>query len=216
MRSLRISVIRKSKDFRRKDGVRDSSKTMLIVCEGLTEEIYFKSLRSHLGLKTTEICIADNKKDSAPINLVKKAQILHHQDDGYDLIYCVFDRDEHPSFHAARTLIKKLSTQKTKPIPIYESVSIPCFEFWILLHYQRTDKSFSSSNEIIDTLLNQHLKCYKKNDDQLSKELVSKVDIAIQNAIWLENLEHILNENPMTNVHHLVQKMQIFKLKMSG
>jgi hypothetical protein len=108
----RISVVRKSKGFRRKDSIRESSPAMLIVCEGITEEIYFKSLRSQLNLKTTQIVIANNKKDSAPINLVKKAEELQHQDDGFEIIFCVFDKDQHQSFDSARAKIKKLSSQK--------------------------------------------------------------------------------------------------------
>ena len=214
MRSLRISTVRKSKDFRRKDSVRESSQTILIVCEGLTEEKYFKSLRTALGLKSTEIVIADNKKDSAPINIVKKAELIHLRDDGYDYIYCVFDKDEHQSFQSARTRIQKLSNQKRMPLPIFEAISIPSFEFWVLLHFQKTDKAFNSSSEIIDVLIkNKHINNYKKNDDTLAKNLVGKVDIAIKNSIWLETLEHVQNENPSTNVHQLVQKMQSFQFK---
>jgi hypothetical protein len=210
----RISVIRKSKGFRRKDSIRETSLTMLIVCEGLTEELYFKNLRSLLGLKTTEIIIADNKKDSAPINLVKKAEELHYRDDGYDNIFCVFDKDQHQSFHAARSKIQKLSSQKRMPIPIEEAVSIPCFEFWVLLHFKKTDMAFKSSHEIIELLSkNRHIKHYRKCDVVLMKTLMEKVDIALQNAIWLEKLGHIQNENPMTSVHKLVQKMKDFQAK---
>ena len=31
---------------------------------------------------------------------------------------------------------------------------------------------------------------------KLAKELVGRVDIAIQNAIWLESLRELLDENP--------------------
>jgi len=213
VRPLRISTVRKSNDFRRKDSVRESRQTILIVCEGLTEEKYFKCLRGQLCLKTTEIVIVDNKKDSAPINLVKKAEVIHSQDDGFDFIYCVFDRDKHQSFQSARARIKKLANQKRMPVPIFEAISIPSFEFWVLLHFQRTDKAFNSSSEIIDVLIkNKHINNYKKNDDTLAKNLVGKVDTAINNAIWLETLEHVQNENPSTNVHQLVQKMQSFQL----
>ena len=187
---------------------------MLIVCEGTTEEIYFKSLRSQLNLKTTQIIIANNKKDSAPINLVKKAEELQHQDDGFEIIFCVFDKDQHQSFESARAKIKKLSSKKKMSIPIYEAVSVPCFEFWILLHYKKTDMAFQSSREIIELLTkNQYIQHYRKCDLVLMKELMEKVDIALQNAIWLENLDYIQNENPMTSVHKLVQKMKDFNLR---
>ena len=211
MPQKRISVVRKSKGFKRKDSIRESSPAMLIVCEGITEEIYFKSLRSQLNLKTTQIVIANNKKDSAPINLVKKAEELQHQDDGFEIIFCVFDKDQHQSFDSARAKIKKLSSQKKMSIPIYEAVSVPCFEFWILLHYKRTDMAFKSSREIIELLTkDQYIQHYRKCDYLLMLELMEKLEIALQNAIWLENQDYIENENPMTSVHKLVQKMKDF------
>lgn len=74
--------------------------------------------------------------------------------------------------------------------------------------------AFKSSHEIIELLSkNRHIKNYRKCDVVLMKTLMEKVDIALQNAIWLEKPGHIQNENPMTSVHKLVQKMKDFQAK---
>jgi hypothetical protein len=71
--------------------------------------------------------------------------------------------------------------------------------------------AFKSSREIIELLTkNQYIQHYRKCDYLLMLELMEKVDIALQNAIWLENQDYIENENPMTSVHKLVQKMKDF------
>lgn len=202
----RISTVRSPKEFRRSEAVREVRKTLLIVCEGETEERYLKNLKRNLGLTNAAIVINSSNKDSAPMNLVKKAEAIHATDKGYDFIYCVFDRDQHSSFQAARDRIRELAGRSRRSIPIAEAVSVPSFELWALLHYEKTDRAFSNSREIQDRLV--QLGCvekYDKGDDTFSKILVSRVSTAIAHALWLEKRTNIIDENPMTNVHRLIE-----------
>ncbi len=205
MPRIRISAARSSQAFKRKEGFREVKKTILIVCEGETEEKYFKNLKSSLGLTNATIFIVGSNKDSAPINLVRKAEAIHVADNGYDFVYSVFDRDQHSSFNAARERIRQLAGRPLKAIPIYEAVSVPSFEFWVLLHFERTDRSFSDSQEIEEHLVRSgHISRYNKGDNSLSKLLVGKIESAVEHALWLEGRTGIIDENPMTNVHQMV------------
>ena len=210
MNGRRISSARKVKDFARREGTRLVRKTMLIVCEGMTEEKYLKVLRSSLGLSNADIVICDNDRDSAPINIVRKAEALYKSDSDYDFVYCVFDRDQHQSFVAAREKIKRLAQKTKKPLPISEAVSIPSFEFWVLLHYEKTDRSFNDAQQIQDHLQRcKYIEQYVKGSDVFAKQLVLKVEDALRHATWLENRTNIINDNPMTNIHRMIDVMKL-------
>lgn len=201
----RASSLRSFQTFKRKEGTREAKKTILIVCEGETEEKYFKNLKGILGLTNATIFVAGSGGDSAPINLVRKAETIYADDRGYDFIFCVFDRDQHSTFCAARERIKQLASRSKRALPICEAVSVPSFELWVLLHYEKTDRSFSGAQEIQEYLVRSgHISRYSKGDDVLSKLLISRLEPALINAKWLEDRKGIADENPMTNVHHMI------------
>lgn len=214
MRSRRLSTLRSERSFSRKAGKTPPKEVTLIVCEGETETKYLKTLCQTLRLTTASIYVCDNGTDSAPINLVNRAERLNLTNDGYDHIYCVFDKDVHESFDRARERIQALNKRSRKPLPIKEAISIPSFELWILLHYEQTDRSFNNSAEVVRYITNQnHIRVYKKADDSICQELVGKLETAITNAVWLEKRGHTKNENPMTNVHKLVEHIKEISIK---
>jgi RloB-like protein len=216
MSSRRLSPLRSERSFARKAGKNSPKEVTLIVCEGETETKYLKTLCQTLRIATATIYVCDNGTDSAPINLVSKAEQLNLTNDGYDHIYCVFDKDVHESFDRAREKIQVLSKRSRKPLPIKEAISIPSFELWVLLHYEQTDRSFINSAEIIRHITNQnHIRAYKKADDSICQELVGRVETAIVNADWLEKRGHTKNENPMTNVHKLIEHIKEISIKQS-
>lgn len=214
MPSRRLSTLRSERSFARRAGKTPPKEVTLIVCEGETETKYLKTLCQTLRLTTASIYVCDNGTDSAPINLVNRAERLNLTNDGYDHIYCVFDKDVHESFDRARERIQALNNRSRKPLPIKEAISIPSFELWILLHYEQTDRSFINSAEVVRYIANQnHIRVYKKADDSICQELVRKIETAIANAVWLENRGHTKNENPMTNVHKLVEHIKEISIK---
>ena len=58
----------------------------------------------------------------------------------FDRVYALFDRDEHESYHAALTtasaLDGKLRNDEKKFIRFLAVASVPCFELWLLLHFE--------------------------------------------------------------------------------
>lgn len=67
-----------------------------------------------------------------PLNIVKEA--IKRQTK-FDQVFCVIDRDTHEKFADA------LQLAKDKP-KITLTVSYPCFEFWLLLHFVHTRKPY--------------------------------------------------------------------------
>ena len=178
------------------------------MCEGETEQIYFQTTRSHLGLTTAEVVVADKTKGSAPISVVDYAQERAREPGGYDHIFCVFDRDSHESFDRARTKIHELANRARNPIPIHGTTSVPCFEIWVLLHFEKTDSPFTKCDDVVERIRRQHIDGYTKADPNTAKRLMTHIEAALINSVWLENRTGIVNETPSTLVHKLVQHLK--------
>lgn len=203
----RSPITRLSRSLQRKPGKRLPRSTTLVVCEGETERAYFKTIRHHYRLSNAEIVIAETNQDSAPINVVTCAKQKNDRAGGYDHIYCVFDRNGHESFERAREMIRSLARAGKNALPIQEIVSIPCFEVWILLHFERTDTSFGSCHEVIQRVRS-HLPRYEKTDEKISKHLINHLDTALAHADWLAGRGESNRYNPYTTVQTLLRHLQ--------
>lgn len=204
-----ISNLRGSGSFRRTSGQKPPRSITLIVCEGETEQEYFEAARIKYGLTTAEIILAENTKGPAPISVVGCAEEKCGEQGGYDCVYCVFDRDGHESYDRAREKIKTLADRKKKPLPIQEAISIPCFEFWVLLHFQKTDAPFRKCSAVIQRIREHHMPGYEKANAVIAKSLMERVEEAIGNAEWLEEQAPNNNYNPYTSVHRVLRHFQM-------
>lgn len=203
-RRMPISKPRDSGSFRRTAGQKPPRSITLIVCEGETEQEYFAAARIQYGLTTAEIVLAENTKGAAPVSVVACAEAKCTERGGYDRIYCVFDRNGHESFGRARERMATLAGRKNKPLDIREAISIPCFEFWLLLHYEKTDAPFNHCADVIERL-RKKLPGYEKAEATIAKQLTPRLKEAVENAAWVENRAERNGYNPYTSVHHVLQ-----------
>ncbi len=180
----------------------------MIVCEGETEEAYFEAARTHLDLTTAEVVIADNSRGSAPISVVNCAEQRSREMGGYDMIFCVFDRDRHESYGRAREKIRGLAARSRHRLNIREAVSVPCFELWVLLHFERTDRPFSDCAEVVARIRSDHLEGYQKANDKIAEQLMLRADTALANARWLAERAAIQDENPSTSANIVLQHLK--------
>lgn len=202
----RISPILELRSFRRRGQQKPPRSITLIVCEGETEQVYFEEARVKYGLSTAEIILADNTVGPAPISVVECAQARCAERGSYDHVYCVFDRDGHESFDRARERIRHLAGRKKSPLPIMEVISVPCFEFWVLLHFERTDAPFERCVAVVQRIRDQnHLPSYEKAHAAIARQLVARTDNAIANAEWVEARAANNDFNPYTSVHHVLR-----------
>jgi hypothetical protein len=202
----RISKLLEHRSLLRRGKQKLPRSITLIVCEGETEQIYFEAARIKYGLTTAEITLADNTVGPAPISVVQCAEGKCAERGGYDKVFCVFDRDGHESFDRARNRIKSLADRKKNPLPIKEAISVPCFEFWVLLHFERTDPPFERCAAAIQRIRDQHhMPEYEKADATVAGKLMAKVEDAIGNADWVEGRAENNAYNPYTSVHHVLK-----------
>ena len=123
---------------------RESYDRVLIVCEGAkTEPNYLRELVAHYQVSGANVQIT-GEGGSAPKSVVDLAIKSFEKDPDYDSVFCVFDRDGHSTYAEAlqrvrdKKLIRRAGKRKVGEARFEAIVSVPCFEYWILLHYEDT------------------------------------------------------------------------------
>jgi hypothetical protein len=204
---------RSERSFQRHDEQRREGKLVLIACEGKkTEPGYFREIAKRWGIRRSQVTILDQVGGTDPLSVVKAAEGEAERKKGnpegieYEEIWCVFDREgEH--FKPA-TFDKALKHARNKG---YEcAVSVPCFEFWYLLHFRRTARGFSDKNEIVRVLR----KSLPEHDDpqEAVKKLEPRTNDAIENAQWIRaDNARGGRDRPSTDVDRLVVSLMEMK-----
>jgi hypothetical protein len=86
-------------------------------------------------------------------------------------------------------------------LPIDEAISVPCFELWVLLHFEQTDASFADCSAVSRRIRELHMEEYKKADAAVARDLMQKLNDARKHAEWLEKRAEDNEYNPYTSVY---------------
>ena len=187
---------------------RNRKKTILIAFEGknATESLYFKNFNDRN--KPYNIIMAKGNCTD-PVNLVKSLikQMKYQEikvEDG-NKVYCVFDTDEDPRKNEQ---IKE-ATILAKSHEIEVITSSPCFEDWILCHFEKTTSKLTNK-EAFEKVV-KHIPKYKKSYD-IYNDIYDKTEVAIKNAKFQEKY-HLKSgrnikstfANPSTEVYRIVE-----------
>ncbi len=141
------------------------------------------------------------------LSLVERAiELGSHDEDGYNQIWCVFDRDSFPPerFNAALDLARRQGVKVA-----YSNQS---FELWYLLHFHYFNTGMTRSDYCnrLGELLGHR---YEKNDESMYRDLECRQEDAIRNARRLLEQYCPLNperDDPSTTVHQLVEQLRRF------
>ena len=196
-------------------------KRVLIVCEGKkTEPNYFYSLIANLKLTAFELEI-DSVSGSAPKSVVEFGIKKFELDSDIDLVFFVFDKDNHDSYTDALSMVENLKTKRKYKCKIISAItSNPCFEVWFLMHFGSYDKPFSSSarkspcDNVIAALRKQNcFRNYSKGQRNHFDLLSNRLNIAKENAAQVLKQSEATGDrkhygNPTTFVHELVIELQ--------
>lgn len=194
----------------RKSKKRERYKVIMIVCEGSkTEPNYFKGLRNELGLNPANIQIECCPNGNDPVSIINHA-INEHKKNDYDKIYCVFDKDAHSNYQQA---LNKIRTHSNNKKPIYAIPSVPCFEYWLLLHFEDSSKPYQqkgnkSAGEQLKSEIKKHIKHYNEADKDVFVKTKENLQIAITRAKQIESAQKNNDtDNPSTKVYKLVEDL---------
>lgn len=208
---------RSKRQLERRAAKREAYAKVLVVCEGQkTEPFYFADLRNHFRLHTANVEICGDC-ESDPGSVVRFAQQRYREErdtgDGFDKVYCVFDKDAHHSYSEALSMIAS-----AKPRDTFTAInSVPCFEYWLLLHFIYSTKPYvaspgNSAGSQIITDLKQYLPNYLKGTKGLFTQLLSSLEFAKNGAERsLVAANSASTDNPTTHVHKLVNFLQNIK-----
>ncbi len=181
-----------------------------LVCEGRkTEPNYFNSLLRSVGIKRADP--AFKAKDHSPLGVAREAKSVYKEAIRDKIpadkifVFAVFDRDGHTGVPEAIDILRDT--------PVKAIFSNVCFEVWILLHYEQTQRQFANCDEVIAYIEHHHDPNYTKSGDLFS-QLKNQIPTAIAHAKWLNETHWKYDDrpawerNPYTDVHKAVGMIQ--------
>lgn len=186
---------------------------VLIVCEGAqTEPNYLRELVRYYQLSSANVEITGDS-GSAPMSVVEYAIQRFEADPDYNSVFCVFDRDQHSRYGGAlerirtKKLVRRDGRRKLGTARFEAVTSVPCFEYWILLHYRYTTTELARFGDV-HHLLRQipEQAGYAKGAQGLFVATRTRLDDALSNADRA-NAEAARNntDNPTTRIPVLIR-----------
>lgn len=173
---------------------REERSQVLIVCGAKeTEPAYFTGLKSHRRNPAISVKVKE-KGGTDPEGVVHYATKLRGFRD-YDEVWCVVDVDEYDLDGAVR-----LAKQEAVNL----AVSNPCFEYWLLLHFEECTAPMSRYADVKPKLV-KHVPAYDKTALKFG-DFVEGVDLAVRRAKQsCPELGTARSRNPATGVWRLVE-----------
>lgn len=153
---------------RRFSKIRKTRPVYFVFCEGETENAYINLLRSHFRFPI-EI---KSKVIGTSITRAKIKRMLEGNIDWTkDKVFLIYDSD-----------IESINTKLGQIEFALSIFSYPCFEAWLLLHFQESINSDSCDD--VTSQIRTHYPAYKKGEisTKLGALLVEKMTFAITNA----------------------------------
>jgi len=189
--------------FERKKPSLKPQARVLVICEDTKSSLqYLNDAARHFRAYAEVDIVHCGKND--PLNIVQEAMERQRL---FDHVYCAIDRDRHENFDEALALAK--AHKKISVIASY-----PCYEFWLLLHFQKTRKPYigvgkNSSGDLLGKDLRKlaGMENYEKgSSENLFDRLIDRLPTARQRAAQV--MAEALNDgelNPSTQLHELIE-----------
>lgn len=190
-------MTRRENSQTRRKPYRQPADRVLVVCGGVhTEPEYFEGMRK--SYRNAAVKIVVRKSGKAPDELVRLAMTIRDRDpESFDEVWCVFDLDD---FDVVDAL--KLAGRGG----IRLAISNPCFELWLLLHFENCTAAMTGYTQL-RRRLRRHIADYDKGCgtfDQFRPTVPAAIDRA--KALAPAGTEHLCN--PATGVWALAGKFE--------
>lgn len=209
-----------ARELRRRVAQRQPAERLLIVCEGAkTEPLYLSQIRQQLRLPSANLQVQPAAYGTEPLRVVEYAGRLYTEGQRalgiqarrFDRVVVVFDRDEHHTYHAAlqrvAALNGRLRNDERVKVPFEAVVSVPCFELWLLLHFEDVFAPLHRDEAL--ARLRAHVAGYAKGQGSHWVATRERLDVATERAKALVAAGHTAEDGaqPYTNMHELVHRL---------
>lgn len=180
------------------------NKRILILCEGVTEYLYAKSLQNQLPREKRRYLRVEigQSHQNDPLSIVKEAErkvkVADKERNKYDDVWLFFDHDNWPQLNEAITRAERDGFKLA-----YTAISI---EYWFILHFEDCGKTFANGDECLK-YLKKYWPNYHKTKLNHYTELEDRLGVAIERAERLEKRNEaikISEAQPHTSIHHLI------------
>lgn len=199
-------MARSASSFKREKARFKPQPTILVLCEDIkSSKIYLEEAAIHFRANV-KVKIAHCRKTD-PKGIVTEAV---RQKKHFDAVFCVIDRDAHPSFEEA---LRQADANGVTIIASY-----PCFEFWLILHYGYNTRPYTATGEksagdrVLEELCGQPgMETYQKGGTTglFGKLLGEPFDTArVMSPRVLKAAQDCGNMNPSTALHTLIDKFE--------
>ncbi|HTI22314.1 MAG TPA: RloB family protein [Kutzneria sp.] len=184
--------MRRENSSGRRAPFREPRTQILVLCGGTrTEPDYFEGLKRSRRNPAVQVKVLGKGID--PAQLVAHA---HRVGGAYDEVWCVVDTDE---FDIARAMT--LADQ----LDVRLAVSNPCFEVWLLLHFDDHKGVACSYRQLVPKLI-RHVPGYDKCDLDFAQYDAGVAD-AVRRGERLDPSGREHTRNPSTGVWKLVRQV---------
>ncbi len=121
-------------------------KTILLVVEGETEQIYFSQVRA--DRKISGITIVPRLAKHSSVKHILKTALTEYEEHIYDEIWCIFDRDTIVRDGLGEETTLLLEEAKSRGIKFAQSY--PSFEVWFYLHFALPQPHYLTQFSLIE------------------------------------------------------------------
>ncbi len=185
---------------------------VLVVCEGKkTEPQYFVAFRGRYRIHTLSVVGIGGDPSVLVDHAIRLSRREARRGERYEDVWCVFDHDDHPHFEEA--------SRKAEAKRFRLARSWPCFEYWLLLHFEYSRKPYarlpdrSPCAACIEDLRT-HLPMYEKSDEDVFAMTHGRLSGALANARQAQKDARATGErSPSTEVHQLVEELSNLNAK---
>lgn len=183
---------------------REESPVILVVCEGSkTEPYYLNDLKRELGLTAMKVVPGNisgtNPKSITDYTKAEFKKMLKEKGVEKENFWCAFDRDDHEYVENALVMARDNGFKV--------SFSNPCFELWLLLHFQ--DQNAWINRKDAKRQLKKYIPEYEKSMAGVFARISAHLPAAKKRAEFLrkqnKTADNCETENPSTTADLLVK-----------
>jgi hypothetical protein len=201
----------------RRKASRASLPAILIICEGQeTEPNYLGGYCDARGINRANVRIVPGDGDTDAVRLVRKAHKRFAVDRDFDAVFVVCDCAGEDLTKARALAAKPLKNASGQTISVNLVVSNPCFEYWLLLHFEYLAPAFLTAANVVE-LLRCHVTDYHKADRLIFAKAGGGLERALGNTVRLKAaLAAVGAQSPDTNMPDLIEKLNSLRRRRSG